>query len=213
MNKQQEKIALLVLVILHVVGLIGLNVERFRSDFVPLIWINLVFIFCIVLSLHSKWNRNFLFFILGVFAFGITIEALGVRTDAIFGAYSYKNNLGFKIASVPFVIGLNWVVLTYCTGALARKLDPDLVPRVIAGAILMVGLDALIEPFAIRYELWEWTGGHPPFRNYIGWLVTAAIAQVAYHKLLHKTGNPIAVRAYIILVLFFAMDLLLGKLL
>jgi len=134
-----------------------------------------------------------------------------VRTHAIFGAYEYSDKLGLSILTVPVVIGLNWVTVTYCAGFVARKVDPGQAIRVFSGALLMVGMDALLEPFAIRFDLWQWTGGHPPLRNYAGWFVTALIAQLAYHQLLAKTANPIASRTFFILALFFVGNLLIGR--
>ncbi len=211
MDNIQVRVSLAVLLVMHVVGLAGLNIDRFRPDFIPLIWINLVFLFCIVLSLHSKWNLNYLYFVAGVFALGFVVELIGVRTHAIFGAYSYQGNLGMSLMGVPLVIGMNWVVLTYCCGALARRIDPSLFIRVVAGALLMVGLDVLIEPFAIRYDLWQWSGGTPPLRNYAGWLITSLVAQIAYQKLLAKTSNPIAVPTFLILLFFFLGDWILAR--
>ena len=207
-SKLQKQMALAVLIIMHVVGLVGLNVERFRGDFIPLIWINLLFIFGIVMSLHSKWNFHYLYYVLGIFILGLGVEILGVRTHAIFGDYQYQGNMGLSIMTVQLVIGLNWVVLTYCAGTIARRVDPSVGIRIAVGALLMTGMDALIEPFAIRYDLWQWQAGHPPFQNYVGWFFTALIAQTAYHLLLARTTNPVAAPTFLILLLFFALDLL-----
>jgi uncharacterized membrane protein len=209
----QDRVSLAVLVILHSVGLLGLNLESFRQDFTGLIWVNLVFVFGIVMSLHNKWNWRYLAYVLGVFALGFGVEVAGVKTGRLFGEYSYTSNLGQLVFSVPLVIGLNWVVLTYCAGSLARRIDPSTGVRILAGALLMVGLDVLIEPFAIRYELWTWAGGQPPLLNYLGWFGTALIAQTAYHGLLAKTKNPIAIPTFFVLLVFFALDWSLARLL
>ncbi len=209
----QNRVSLAVLIVLHSVGLLGLNLTSLRGDFTGVIWVNLVFVFGIVMSLHSKWNWRYLAYVLGVFALGYGVELAGVKTGRLFGVYQYTDNLGLRVFSVPLVIGLNWVMLTYCAGSLARRIDPSTEVRILTGALLMVGLDALIEPFAIRYELWIWEGGHPPFQNYLGWLGTALIAQTAYHLLLRKTSNPIAIPAFFVLLVFFALDWSLARLL
>jgi putative membrane protein len=209
----QARFALIVLVVLHTVGLVGLNWDRFRPDFIPLIWINLLFVFSIVLSLHSRWNVSYGIYVGAVFLLGMVTEIVGVKTHAIFGAYEYGPVLGAGIGTVPFVIGLNWVVVTYGAGSISKRIDPSLFWRVVFGALLMVGLDALIEPFAIRYGMWTWSGGHPPLRNYLGWFAVGAVAQWFYHRYASHSSNPVAAASFVILVVFFALDLLLANIL
>ncbi len=205
-SETQRRFALIVLVVLHAVGLVGLNVERFQGDFLQLVWINLLFVFSIVMSLHTRWNLDYLFFVGSVFLWGMATEIIGVKTGLLFGHYHYTPLLGQQVGGVPLIIGLNWVVVTYCAGNVARRLDPSPVLRIGFGALLMVLMDALIEPFAVRYGLWVWAGGHPPLHNYIGWLAVGAVAQYAYHRWASSGNNPVAAAAFLILLLFFAGD-------
>ena len=46
-------------------------------------------------------------------------ETIGVNFGILFGDYEYGENLGFKIFGVPFLIGINWIVLTFITGSLS----------------------------------------------------------------------------------------------
>src|SRR6478609_3641217 len=39
----------------------------------------------------------------------------------LFGEYAYGAGLGLKLWNVPLLIGLNWVMLVYCAGAVARN--------------------------------------------------------------------------------------------
>jgi uncharacterized membrane protein len=205
-SRTQARVALFVLVVLHAVGLVGLNWDRFRPDFEQLVWINLLFTFSIVMSLHSRWNTDYATFVGAVFSWGMLTEILGVKTGFPFGNYHYGPLLGQQLAGVPLVIGLNWVVLTYATGAVAKRVDPSPVLRVVIGALLLVGLDALIEPFAIRYGMWTWADGTPPLRNYIGWFGVGLLAHVAYVRWAAKAENPVAGPTFFILLLFFAGD-------
>ena len=203
-----QKFALAVLVILHAVGVFGLNMENFREDFLGLIWINLLFVFSIVLSLHPKWDSKYLLFVPVIFLFGMVIEIIGVKTDQIFGAYSYTNRLGTLVGGVPLIIGMNWVIVTYCAGMVSIRFFDKKIPRVILGAGLMVLLDVVIEPFAIKYGLWEWLAGHPPLRNWAGWIVASLATQYFFHtSFRRRTGfNPVGFWAYIILLVFFLAD-------
>jgi putative membrane protein len=205
-SETQKRFAFVALIVLHSVGLVGLNVERFQADFLSLVWINLLFVFSIVMSLHTRWNLNYAYFVGGVFGWGMLTEIVGVKTGMLFGAYHYTPLLGQQIGGVPIIIGLNWVVVTYCAGDIAKRIDPSPMLRVAFGALLMVLLDWLIEPFAIRYGLWVWDAGHPPLHNYIGWFAVGAVAQYLYHRWASEASNPVAGAAFVILALFFTLD-------
>lgn len=212
-SEVQRRFAVVALLVLHSVGLVGLNLNRFQQDFLQLVWINLLFVFSIVMSLHPRWNMKYLLFIGSVFGWGMLTEIIGVKTGLLFGQYHYTPLLGAQFGGVPLIIGLNWVVVTYCAGHLAKRVDPSPVIRIAFGAALMVLMDALIEPFAIRYGLWVWDAGHPPVQNYIGWFAVGAVAQYAYHRWASQSNNPVAIPAFLILLAFFALDRLAAVLL
>jgi bisanhydrobacterioruberin hydratase len=57
------------------------------------------------------------------FFIGMLAETLGVKFGWIFGGfYTYGSNFGSKIFDVPWMIGVNWVLLTFSTGYMARSL-------------------------------------------------------------------------------------------
>lgn len=41
---------------------------------------------------------------------GFAVEALGVTTGVIFGAYHYTDRMGPRLHEVPLVIGINWAI-------------------------------------------------------------------------------------------------------
>ena len=53
-----------------------------------------------------------------------TAEAVGVRTGAIFGAYSYGDVLGARLLAVPPVIGFNWTLTLLGALLLGRRCPP-----------------------------------------------------------------------------------------
>ena len=108
---KKENIAIIILIILYAVGLIGSTV--FKIDLIKLTPINLMISAAILFYFHQPKNAMFWIWTLGVFQAGYILELLGVTTGRIFGQYLYGNNLGFKIADVPVIIGLNWVMLCY----------------------------------------------------------------------------------------------------
>jgi putative membrane protein len=51
--------------------------------------------------------------------------------------------------------------------------------RILTGAIILLALDILIEPVAIKFDYWHWNNSIIPLKNYICWfLVSAAMLYV-----------------------------------
>lgn len=131
------------------------------------------------------------------------MEVAGVATGVIFGQYSYGAALGYKVFNVPLLIGLNWLVLIYCTNVIAHQLHTNKWVKALVGACLMVGLDFFIEPMAIRHGLWEWQNNQIPLLNYIGWFITSLLLSALFHILHFAKHNRIAPVMYLVQFLFF----------
>lgn len=67
-----------------------------------------------------KINKKELLCIVLIFWTGIFVEFLGVNYGLLFGEYSYGSNLGPKVFGVPFLIGMNWVILTTISGSISN---------------------------------------------------------------------------------------------
>jgi putative membrane protein len=141
------------------------------------------------------------------------LEAIGVATGLVFGAYSYGQTLGARLFSVPVVIGFNWLLVV--AGSVAavdravaaislgrrrrRAADrPDLptaspsgtgcglLPAAVGpvlAGLLTVLFDWVMEPVAIRLDYWRWAGGAIPIQNYVAWFLIAAAAAAGYRLL------------------------------
>ena len=127
---------------------------------------------------RAKW-----LWALGVALAGYFAEVVGVQTGVLFGEYRYDWVLGPQVLGVPVVIGVNWLILTYITAHITRALPLHWLPGAALAAAMMVGLDVLIEPVAIAYEMWHWADAQPPLQNYIGWFLIALPIQLATHRL------------------------------
>ncbi|MEO0471696.1 MAG: carotenoid biosynthesis protein [Bacteroidota bacterium] len=209
-RSKRTRIAVIIfLVIWHQVGVIGLHLEETRLLFQQLVPLNLLLSTACLTFFHRKWNFTFGVFCLAVFWMGYLIEVLGVRTGLIFGNYAYGNSLGPKVSSVPPMIGLNWLMLTYMGGVIANSVlkHPLLGPAI--GATLMVLMDIMIEPMAIRYDFWIWDGGSIPLQNYIAWWVISYVFVYGFYALKMNIRNQIAGPLYVIQFLFFAIFLLI----
>lgn len=134
---------------------------------------------------------------------GYWIEVLGVHTSLIFGSYAYGPTLGAKVLEVPLMIAVNWLLLTYLCGSVADTLPMSRIAKVVSAALLMVAIDYLIEPVAIKFDFWSWELLHPPLHNYLGWLFTALLVQSLFFVASFRKGNPLALPLLTIQVLFF----------
>lgn len=120
------------------------------------------------------------------YAFTFCMEAVGVATGAIFGAYSYGPVLGWAWRGVPLIIAFNWVMVVNGMMSLATR-----IVSVKAGAwrrflliLLTAGgatlFDFILEPVAIRLNYWTWTQGSIPLQNYAAWFGLAALMAVIH---------------------------------
>jgi len=137
----------------------------------------------------------------------------------IFGAYTYGKTLGPALFNTPVIIGLNWFLLIYCTNVISRQLLGILPQKVtgrmaslvrsgfviITGSLLMVLYDLILEPAAIRLDMWSWDGSGIPVQNYLAWFIFSA----AFHTLVRLWGeeeiNPRALPLFVVQLIFFAV--------
>jgi putative membrane protein len=115
---------------------------------------------------------------LGVYLIGMSVELIGVNTGLLFGSYHYGENLGIKVFGVPFLIGVNWVVLTFLTAHISKRFIPNKWLAILFGAVLMVALDFFIEPTAPIFDFWSWEIGYAPIRNFIDWFAISFLLQL-----------------------------------
>lgn len=77
----------------------------------------------VIYALYRRHGDKRLFWwLLIAYWFTFAMEALGVATGAIFGEYAYGPTMWFQWLGVPFVIALNWCVLTLACNDLASRL-------------------------------------------------------------------------------------------
>ncbi|WP_167852180.1 carotenoid biosynthesis protein [Hymenobacter elongatus] len=192
-----------ILLLFHVTGFVGLAFSQnpaFYLQFVPL---NLVLTAVLLFAFQRDRSFAFLSFCLTVVVVGFFVEVVGIRTGKIFGQYSYGATLGFAWLGVPLIIGLNWLMLTYMTGILARYLPLPGFVRAVAAALLMVGMDICLEPVAVRYDFWTWAYDLIPLQNFKGWFAVALILQVYFNRTDFEKRNPLVPFVYLVQLLFF----------
>ena len=138
-----------------------------------------------------------------IYLIGAGVEIVGVNTGLLFGEYSYGMNLGPKVFGVPLLIGINWVVLTFLSATLSKRLIRNKWCALICGASMMVALDFFIEPIAPIFDYWSWDAGAAPLRNYLDWFIVSFVMQVIAQKDIYSGNNPFPVHHFASQVLFF----------
>jgi len=141
----------------------------------------MVFIIAVYESRNSR-SRYFLDISL-LFLFSILLEYLGVKSQKIFGAYSYKDSvLGWQILGIPLLIGINWVSLILSSSAFVYFIKPfrqwNVLFRALLSALFMTFMDFLLEPVAIFFHFWTWNSGKiVPMQNYLAWFLFSFLFQ------------------------------------
>ena len=184
-------------------GIIGLQLSFSLPYFQALTPLNLLVSAGILFAFHTSWNWTFLLFCLLAYLTGFFVEVAGVASGQIFGQYSYGSTLGFKWWNVPLIIGLNWLVLIYCTGIIASRFSIPLFFKALFASSLMVLLDLFIEPVAIAYDFWSWETPQIPVRNYVAWFIISFCLHLLFFSLPFRKENPAAKFLYLLQLVFF----------
>jgi len=207
---KKETVAILILAILYSVGLFGTTV--FKLDLLKLTPINLIVSAAVLFYFHQPKNTMFWIWVIGVFQAGYILELLGVTTGRIFGQYLYGNNLGIKVADVPVIIGLNWVMLCYVSmhvseiffSKIVKQNTVNPIVKIALSALLMLFVDILIEHVAPQLDFWYWKNNYIPIQNYTAWYIFAFAFMYIYQQLQLPLTNKIAPWLYVFQVMFFA---------
>ena len=187
-----QRVIFIVLPLMHLAGFIGLQFPPTQALFKALVPFHLLSSLGLLLLFHTDWNKNMFIFCAVAYFVGFTIEALGVHTGLIFGQYHYGATLGWKFIEIPLVIGANWLVLIYCAGVVANTWSQTPLVKTLLAATVVVALDILIEPVAIRLDFWQWTNNTVPLQNYVAWYVVAFGLLWLFYKLPFHKQNRLA---------------------
>lgn len=201
-NKNQIAPALLIL--FHLVGVIGL-LSPYKDLVLQLTPINLILSTVLLLSLQIEFKPSFWIFCLIIFLSGFFLEVAGIHTGVIFGNYKYGQTLGIQFLNVPLVMGFNWLMLIYSAGVIFEPLKTNKYIKSLLGAGLLVVLDLLLEPVAIKYDFWIWDQGIIPIQNYIAWYIAAFFMLLLFYNLNFSKNNRLALLLYIVQFVFFSI--------
>ena len=196
-----------VVVLFHAVGLAGMAFSDNPGFYLRFTPATLLLTAGLLVALQPGPRAALWRFALLTSALGFLVEVVGVNTHLLFGYYTYGDTLGLKWGppggEVPWLIGLNWFVVTYLCGMLTHWLPLPALARLALGAALMVGLDVCMEPVAGRYEFWHWAADVIPARNFRDWFLVALFMQWLFQRAKFEKYNPLVPLVYLVQLLFF----------
>jgi len=205
----KNKQAISIIIWFHLIGLIGLSVPFTRPLFVALVPYHLLLMVIVIILNNQNMGSRLLLFVFCLFILGYGAEWLGVNKHLLFGEYHYGRTLGFQLFSIPVIIGLNWFLLIYSAGVMMQHSRlKSMLLRVVFGALLLVLLDILIEPVAVRLDYWQWTNNIVPLSNYYCWFFVSAFMLLLFEQFRFKKQSSVAPVLLITEFVFFATLLL-----
>jgi putative membrane protein len=112
--------------------------------------------------------------------------------------------LGYKFLGVPFIIGIQWILLTFITGSFSSYFfSNSKFKAILFGTVLMVLLDVLIEPVAPEMGFWIFENLTAPLKNYFGWFLIGLPVQFVFHYGIDKKELTFSFNLLLIQFLFF----------
>jgi len=192
-------------IVFYVVGLVLYFLPLTHNLFIQITPYTLVLVSVAIFSHHKEWNIKTIAVLASIFILSFITEIIGVATSKIFGMYTYGEGLGFKIADVPIVIGLNWVFLTYASNSIVSKYTNKNIPIIVGAASLMVLYDILLEKVAPLMDMWLFFKNEPPVSNYVVWFLLAIFFNWAIQQFKVNTHNRPARWLFFIQLCFFVI--------
>lgn len=201
-----KRIAVAIIVVFHVVGLLGFLIPVAQPYFIKLVPFHLLLMFAVIVFSYNADVKRLLLLVSGVFLCGFLVEVLGVHTGKIFGSYYYGDTLGYKVAAVPLLMGVNWVILIFSVGQMMKsmKIRHSILASVL-GAFILVGFDFFLEPVAMRFNYWQWDWHEIPVQNYVAWFIVSVILLKFYYALGLKQQKYIGIAMFASQLIFFVV--------
>ena len=197
--------------IIFFVGIVG-HLNTYTFDIMISLTTYTLFMMGTFVLYHAvkKNGLPVLFWAAVTYVITFTLEAVGVHTGLIFGAYEYGEVLAPSLFGVPLIIGYNWVfVILGAACIIHRYITRPVLFALITGFIAVL-FDFFLEPVAIDLGYWTWDTGYVPLQNYAAWFVISFAAAFALKEFRIAFYTPVAIHYFIAQGVFFiALSMLL----
>ena len=201
MKEKYKSYFLYFLILVYVSGSIGFVVNpSFFSPFTPYT----LLLTCFVFLIHSPLaDKKFIFAFFSIAFLGFIIEVIGVKTGFIFGKYSYGNGLGYKLLEVPLIISINWAILICAGIKIVSSIFVNKKKVLILAALLVTGIDLIIEQVAPKLDFWQFENGLPGLHNYLGWIGVTFFISYFFYRIIIKGNRTVSLIILILQIIFF----------
>ena len=204
-NNQKLLIVKLIIIFAYGISIPGLWTMRDNPSAFQLSWVFTTLTLIFLLLFHKPFCWKFSVSLVAVGIAGWLVEAIGTNTGIIFGGYTYGQSLGFKVFGTPLSMAVNWMISVYMVAIVLKYWFKNIWMLGLIGALLMVLYDILLEPVAIRLDMWSWDAGTPPIQNYVAWFVVSFPLVVLLGRYVKKAENPLAALVLVCQILFFGI--------
>lgn len=197
-------ISLIILCVFYTVGIVLLVNGGKESDLIELTPLTILLTTFILLFNHEHWSKGIAVALFSIVILGLGIEIIGVNYGIPFGEYSYSHVLGIHLLDTPIIMGFNWVMLVYAGVLTIHSFVKNKYLKAVLAGLLLVGLDVLIEPVAIEWNMWTWKLTSVPIQNYLTWGIAAVIFSfILSAQLKPENKNKIALPVLLLQFIFF----------
>jgi putative membrane protein len=203
--RQKPQLLIWFLILFYSVGIALFLIGETQTLFTLLTSFSLILTFGAVLAFQKNWSWKLGIAFMVVFTLTLVIEIIGVNTGVLFGSYVYGDALGVKVFGTPLLIGLNWLILVYCTAAIVNYFFTGRSIRIFLGSVMMVGYDVVLEYVAPVMNMWSWDGRYPGLRNFVMWFMIAMVLHILFQVLDLRIDNKPARYLFVIQLLFIAI--------
>ena len=191
-----------VCVIFHIVGLVGIVAGIPAIVHATPLHLTLM-LGLLILSFQDQCRRWFPWaFIAGTL--GFSAEWVGVHTGLLFGSYAYGTAIGPRWDAIPLLIAVNWVIVVSGAVSLAQGFAKRPLLVMALAVALATAMDWLLEPLAVRFGWWAWSGGVIPLFNYVCWAGLSLLLSALWLFLRVRAGS-FAVILFLVQAMFFAV--------
>lgn len=208
MIKLNINIIVLLIYLSYITGIVGYSITYTKDLFLSLTPLHLLFSFFLIIISHNENKKDLFRVFIPIYLYGFLIELIGTNTGYIFGEYSYGDTLGLKILETPIIMGINWLILIYSSYSLVISIKNKYI-RIVLASLIMLLLDFIIEPIAVKFDFWYWQEEFVPMQNYIAWFISSLPAHYYINNLSFIVNRKVGINLLIAQLIFFVFLILI----